>query len=45
MAIKISSFKGLRPIKKLAHSIVSSSFDNLSVKKSKKHPKILIGIF
>ena len=39
MAIKISSFTGLRPIKKLAHSIVSSSFDNLSVKEIKKASK------
>ena len=39
MAIKISAFTGLRPIKKLAHSIVSSSFDNLSSKEIKKASK------
>ena len=39
MTIKISPFIGLRPIKRLAHSIVSSSFDNLSEKEIKKASK------
>ena len=39
MTIKISPFNGLRPIKRLAHSIVSSSFDNLSEKEIKKASK------
>ena len=36
MPLKINSFIGLRPIKKLLSTIVSSSFDNLSDKEIKR---------